>query len=159
MWPLPGRFKTTVFKVSPLSMKLILLTGLPGTGKSTLAERLGQETQVPVFAKDIIESALRRCDVTSVRNGDQPVSYAVYEILFALVYEYWQQRLCLFLEKDAADGKPVFLQIGGRRYGSLHAHLFQHQGRQRVLRYRATLWYHWLAAQKSVPMSCDVCVS
>ncbi|MBV7339871.1 AAA family ATPase [Chloroflexi bacterium TSY] len=72
-------------------MKLILLTGLPGTGKSTLAKALSDKIQVPVFSKDIIEAALLRCDVKTACNGGQPVSYAVYEILFALA----EQQLSL----------------------------------------------------------------
>ncbi len=66
-------------------MQLILFTGLPGTGKSTLAEALSQMINVPVFSKDLIEAALRRGNITTVLNGSQSVSYAVYEILFMLV--------------------------------------------------------------------------
>lgn len=33
-------------------MKLIVFSGLPGTGKSTLAETTGREMGIPVFAKD-----------------------------------------------------------------------------------------------------------
>lgn len=72
-------------------MQLILLTGLPGTGKSTLAEKLSQKIKVPLFSKDNIEAALQRCDVNTVLSGNQPVSFAVYEILFTLV----QQQLLL----------------------------------------------------------------
>ena len=33
-------------------MKLIVFSGLPGTGKSTLAETIGKQLCIPVFAKD-----------------------------------------------------------------------------------------------------------
>jgi predicted kinase len=65
-------------------MKLILVTGLPGTGKSTMADRIGQQLQIPVFAKDLVEATLRRCGTTHVLEGQVPASYAAYELLFML---------------------------------------------------------------------------
>ena len=41
-------------------MKLIIFSGLPGTGKSTLAEAVGSALRVPVFAKDWLEATLLR---------------------------------------------------------------------------------------------------
>jgi len=39
-------------------MKLIVFSGLPGTGKSAIAESVGRELGIPVFAKDWLEGAL-----------------------------------------------------------------------------------------------------
>ena len=44
-------------------MKLIVFSGLPGTGKSALAEAVGRELGIPVFAKDWLEATLLRCEV------------------------------------------------------------------------------------------------
>jgi predicted kinase len=75
---------------------LILVTGLPGTGKSTLADRIGQQLQIPVFAKDLLEATLRRCGVTHVLDGQAPTSYAVYELLFMLAQRQLAQgRSCV----------------------------------------------------------------
>jgi hypothetical protein len=38
--------------------RLILLTGLPGTGKSTLAQHIGRTLKIPVFSRDGFESRL-----------------------------------------------------------------------------------------------------
>jgi predicted kinase len=37
---------------------LLVLSGLPGTGKSALAEQLAKQTQLPIFSVDPIESAM-----------------------------------------------------------------------------------------------------
>ena len=39
-------------------MKLIVVSGLPVSGKSTLSERIAQEMGMPVFSVDPIESAI-----------------------------------------------------------------------------------------------------
>jgi predicted kinase len=44
---------------------LIVVGGLPGTGKSTLAAALGRELDAPVFAKDVVEASLWRSGVTA----------------------------------------------------------------------------------------------
>ena len=64
-------------------MKLIVFSGLPGTGKSTLAEIVGKQLHIPVFAKDWLEA-------TSLGNGLQPtlneksLGYVGYELLTVL---------------------------------------------------------------------------
>ena len=64
-------------------MKLIVFSGLPGTGKSTLAEIVGKWLHIPVFAKDWLEATL-------LRNGLQPtvneksLGYVGYELLTVL---------------------------------------------------------------------------
>jgi predicted kinase len=47
----------------------IVFTGLPGAGKSTVAEALGRALKIPVFAKDWLEAAIRRCN-----EADQSLS-------------------------------------------------------------------------------------
>lgn len=59
-------------------MKLIIFTGLPGTGKSSIAEMVGQTLGCPVFAKDWLEATLRRSGL--VEN----TGYAAYELLTTL---------------------------------------------------------------------------
>ncbi|MEM7113898.1 MAG: AAA family ATPase [Chloroflexota bacterium] len=58
--------------------KLIIFSGLPGTGKSSIAEAVGRQLQIPVFAKDWLESALRRS------GFQENTGYAGYELLTTL---------------------------------------------------------------------------
>jgi len=64
-------------------MKLILFTGLPGTGKSTIAEAVGRKLGIPVFAKDWLEGTLLHSNVVAGDAMDQ-LGSAGYNLLTAL---------------------------------------------------------------------------
>jgi predicted kinase len=64
-------------------MKLIIFSGLPGTGKSTLAETLGKELGIPVFAKDWLEATLARNGLDPLVASRPPKSIG-YELLTVL---------------------------------------------------------------------------
>lgn len=61
-------------------MKLILFAGLPGTGKSTLAEALGRSSNIPVFALDWLLGALKPLKVLTSENAAE-VGYTLIETL------------------------------------------------------------------------------
>ena len=65
-------------------MQLIVMSGLPGAGKSSIAEAIGRELGMPVFAKDRLEAALRRCDFAQEPGTAQRLGYAGYELITAL---------------------------------------------------------------------------
>jgi len=64
-------------------MKLIIFSGLPGTGKSTMAEMIGKDLAIPVFAKDWLEATLVRSGLKSVTE-DKSLGSAGYELLTTL---------------------------------------------------------------------------
>lgn len=64
-------------------MKLIIFSGLPGTGKSTLAEAVGKELCIPVFARDWLEGTLLRSGLKPTIE-DKPLGFAGYELLTVL---------------------------------------------------------------------------
>jgi predicted kinase len=64
-------------------MKLMIFSGLPGTGKSTLAEAVASQLGLPVFAKDWLEATLLRCELAPT-NPDKPLGSAGYELLTTL---------------------------------------------------------------------------
>jgi predicted kinase len=66
-----------------IQMKLIVFSGLPGTGKSTLAEAVGKQLSIPVFAKDWLEATLIRSNLVPVKNHE-PVGSIGYELLTML---------------------------------------------------------------------------
>lgn len=82
-------------------MKLIVFSGLPGTGKSTLAEALARDLGIPVFAKDWLEGAL-------VRSGLKPtdqmktLGFAGYELLTILAERQLMLGQSVILDSVAA---------------------------------------------------------
>jgi predicted kinase len=60
---------------------LIALTGLPGTGKTMLAEALGVALSAAVVSVDPIEAAMRRAGI----GRDQPTGLAAYSVAGAVV--------------------------------------------------------------------------
>ncbi|MGB7874570.1 MAG: AAA family ATPase [Anaerolineales bacterium] len=64
-------------------MKLIVFSGLPGTGKTALAEKVACELGIPVFAKDWLEATLLRCELVS-KNQDKLLGSAGYHLLTVL---------------------------------------------------------------------------
>ena len=64
-------------------MMLIVFSGLPGTGKSALAEAVGQELGIPVFAKDWLEATLLQCELIP-GNEVKSLGWAGYQLLTTL---------------------------------------------------------------------------
>lgn len=64
-------------------MKLIVFSGLPSTGKSTLAEAVGRHLSIPVFAKDWLEATLVQSEMIP-SNPDKPLGFAGYQLLTTL---------------------------------------------------------------------------
>ena len=64
-------------------MKFIVFSGLPGTGKSTLAEAVGRTLSISVFAKDWLEATLLRSELVA-SSPDKPLGSAGYHLLTTL---------------------------------------------------------------------------
>jgi len=64
-------------------LKLIVFSGLPGAGKSVLAEAVGRGLGIPVFAKDWLEAVLLRSKLVSAETEKQLGSVG-YDLLITL---------------------------------------------------------------------------
>lgn len=95
---------------------LILIAGLPGTGKSTLAEGLGRALGCPVFGKDWLEAALWRSGV----GREQGSGWATYELLTTLAE--CQLRLSQSAILDCVAGREALR----RQWRGLAARLGAH---------------------------------
>ena len=66
------------------NLQLIVFAGLPGTGKSSLAEAAGRALAIPVFAKDWLEAVLVRCQLQPTTAAGPGLGFAGYELLTTL---------------------------------------------------------------------------
>ena len=65
------------------SPSLIVLSGLPGSGKSTVAEGLSRTLSIPLFSIDPIEAAMWRGGLSKDQTG-----IAAYDVAIALADEH-----------------------------------------------------------------------
>jgi predicted kinase len=49
---------------------LVLISGLPGTGKTVLARKISKRLQIPLFSKDRLQSVLREHDLADRSTAD-----------------------------------------------------------------------------------------
>jgi predicted kinase len=75
---------TEITKISPT---LVVLSGLPGSGKSGLAESLSRALSIPIFSIDPIEAAMWRAGLAKTETG-----VAAYEVAQALADEHLRLR-------------------------------------------------------------------
>ena len=64
-------------------MKMIVFSGLPGTGKSMLAETIAKDMSIPVFAKDWLEASLLKSGLAPT-IAEKPLGFAGYDLLTTL---------------------------------------------------------------------------
>ena len=83
-------------------MKLIVFSGLPGTGKSTLAESVAKSLGIPVFAKDWLEATLLRSGLKPVTDG-QPLGSIGYQLLTVLAERQLMLNQSVILDSVAGS--------------------------------------------------------
>jgi predicted kinase len=83
-------------------MKLIVFSGLPGTGKSSLAEAVGRDLGIPVFAKDWLEGTLVRSELKPA-NEEKSLGFAGYELLTILAERQLRLGQSVILDSVAAS--------------------------------------------------------
>ncbi len=87
----------------PQKPTLVLMAGLPGAGKTTLAFELGTVLQWPVLSKDTLRSSMMMMEIL-----ERVAGFAAYEVLFALAHDLLvKQQISIIL--DCASLYPFIL--------------------------------------------------
>jgi predicted kinase len=84
---------------------LILITGMPGTGKSTLAGSLARYLGVPLICKDAIKEPLLDVIGAADRAESRRLSDASFAVMFALARECLRAGTDLILEGNFRAGE------------------------------------------------------
>lgn len=82
-------------------MHFVVFAGLPGSGKSRLAESVGKLLNMPVFAKDWLEGVLKQYGIhhaVDVSGMQQPLGYVGYELLTTLALRQLQLGQSVILD-------------------------------------------------------------
>jgi predicted kinase len=97
-------------------IQLIVFCGLPGSGKSSIAEAVGRKLGISVFAKDWLEATLRRCEL--IGSAEKPLGYAGYELLSTLALRQLQLGQSVILDSVAS---PERVRAGWRSMAATYA--------------------------------------
>jgi predicted kinase len=100
---------------------LIVVTGMPSSGKTTVAEGLSRRLRVPVIAKDEIKESLYE----SVGAGDVSAAAvlggAAYALIFALARTMLGSGVAVIVEANFfLDQEPEFAKLPEHRTVQLH---------------------------------------
>jgi predicted kinase len=82
--------------------RLLIITGLPGTGKTTLARDLAQRHVLPLISKDTIKEPL--LDMLEGQVASRELSDAAFAVMFAMMRELLALGQSLILEGNFRAG-------------------------------------------------------
>ena len=85
--------------------RLVIVTGAPATGKSTLAADLGSHLGMPVLSKDLIKEALADSLVPTSVQESETLGRAAFTVLYAVAREFLDAGTDLVLEAPFQRGQ------------------------------------------------------
>ena len=89
------------FKMLEMNMKMIVFSGLPGTGKSMVAESIGKHLGIPVFAKDWLEASLLKSGLKPIMM-ENLLGFAGYDLLTTLAERQLMLNQSVILDSVAS---------------------------------------------------------
>jgi predicted kinase len=95
---------------------LVVVTGPPASGKTTIARALARELELPLFAKDDVKEALFDSLGTGDRDWSRRLGRAAFDLLFVVASAELAAARGLVLEGNFVRGSSE------RRFGALPLH-------------------------------------
>lgn len=86
---------------------LVLVSGPPGAGKTTLAARLGADVGLPVIDRDDLKDAMFDTLGWSDREWSQRVGVAAYEVLYLIAERLLAAGVSVILDTNFQRGEAV----------------------------------------------------
>ena len=83
--------------------RLVIITGLPGTGKTTLARDLASRYALPLICKDTIKEPM--LDVLGSEVSSRALSDASFAVMFSIARELLSRGHSLILEGNFRSGE------------------------------------------------------
>jgi predicted kinase len=99
---------------------LLVVTGPPGAGKTTIAEALRARLGLPLLAKDTIKETLGAHLGVTERGASHELGGAVYELLRVLVHELLAMRVSLICEGNFTARSVLFDDVPAARILQIH---------------------------------------
>ena len=86
---------------------LVVVTGAPGSGKTTVARALAAELGLPLVAKDDVKEALFDALGTGDREWSRRLGRATYDVLFVVARRLLEAGASCVLESNFSNPEPL----------------------------------------------------
>jgi predicted kinase len=118
--------------------KLIIVCGLPGTGKTTLAKQLSQELNIVCLHKDSIKENLYEILGLSTLEDSRRIGKQSIQLLYELTEEQLENKLDLIIEAPFYfEGDYKLFATWQEKYNlSIYSIICQINEKERVKRFR-----------------------
>jgi predicted kinase len=98
---------------------LVAVTGMPSSGKTTVAEGLARRLRLPLIAKDEIKESL----YDSLGLAGPEIGGAAYALIFALARSFLGAGVSTIVEANFfRDQKDEFALLPAHRFAQVHCH-------------------------------------
>jgi predicted kinase len=100
---------------------LVVVTGMPSSGKTTIAGDLARRLQLPLLAKDVIKESLYESLGAGDVAASEQLGRAAYELLFAQARVLLANGVSVIVEANFfRDQEPEFAGLPAHRLLQLH---------------------------------------
>ncbi|MBI4117607.1 MAG: AAA family ATPase [Parcubacteria group bacterium] len=96
-----------------MSSTVIIITGLPASGKTTIGKKLSEHFRLPMFSKDMIKELIFDGFGSADREFSKKVGCAAYDLMHRFLEEFLKCDLSCILESNftACNDNEIFKKL------------------------------------------------